>query len=148
MSEKIVTSVHSDLGLKELVTFSRSPQSRRCWSGTGEVRPWSAGYVYDVDIKAPRVRIVAEEQLGDVIEENGSVSFESAVRWGWPDDVTASWLSYRFTEEEGGTRVDFSVRYDFPGRGAGHLINAARWRRAMQKSVAHYLNGLARGKPD
>lgn len=148
MFDSFVVSCRSDVGLKEVVAFCRSPRSRKCYPGTQEVVDKFGTFFYNVDMRAPGASeslVTVEEHLREPEGEGGLISFESGLLWTWPThEFVSAWAEYRFTQDGGGTHIEYHQRYMVPGRALDVILNHGRLARSVRKAAQNYVAELAR----
>ena len=152
-SKTFTFSVTSPLPLGEFVEWCRSAGSRSSFPGVKEAEATPAGMNYKVDVRAGRTSgalVVVEEKLSDVSKDEGRAAFDSTQLWRLPNqEVTDVSAFYRFTETEGGTRLDYTHRYVVPGRSLSEIVDTVKINRQTQKAVQVYLQDIARcGRTD
>lgn len=150
MLEKVDASVESKLGLDEFVAFCRSAEARMCWPGVAEVPYQGGGFFYTQTLRPPWARkggmLKIEEHQRNCEDDGAGISFESMAVWVWPNQETAtSWLKYHFEKGDGGSRLNFSLRYVLPVGLARRLTKGPELTSSMERTVDRYLECLARG---
>lgn len=149
LTETVETSVWSSRGLADFVAFCRSPESRQWWPGVQDVHAQEGAIFYRIGVEASgltRAELLVEEHLRRSFEAGDG--FESALVFTWitrktPAGLVASaWATYRFTEEGGGTRLEFSLRYIMPRAALSLMTNRPRFVDSVRRAWEVYLERL------
>jgi hypothetical protein len=152
LTETVEATVRSNQRLADFMAYCRSPESRECWPGVQDVHPQEGGIFYRIGVEAPglnRAELLVEEHLRASFEDGAG--FESALVFTWitrkmPAGLVASaWATYRFTEEESGTRLDFSLRYIMPRAALSLMTNRTRFVDSVRRAWEVYVGRL--GQP-
>jgi hypothetical protein len=129
------------------MAWCQSAESRLCWPGTKEAWNKSGTIYYTVMMNAPGAReaIMRVEEHQRPSEWNGGgASFENGMEWTFATgEVASSWQTYRFVEEERGSRLYLEHRYMMPGNAASRLLHRGRFARSVEKAVQRYAQRLA-----
>jgi hypothetical protein len=137
--------------LPDVVTWCRSPQSRRCFPGARNIRADGTGLFFEVVIRAPGAApavVTVDEYLKDQGREPGGLWFESSQVWTWPDrQAGTSWHRYGFRTGSKGTQLEFTWRYLLPGLAAAQVANAMRFDRSIERAAEIYVERLAEQAP-
>jgi len=147
MLQTVALGVTVDVPLRELVTWCRSGEGRRCFPGARNIRGDGNGLFFEVSIAAPGAEpalVTVDEYLKAHGRQSGGQWFETSQVWTWPNRQAAtSWHRYEFRGFGPRTELDFTWRYLLPGLAGSQVANAMRFDRSIERAAEIYIERLA-----
>jgi hypothetical protein len=142
-------AVNTPVPLETLVSWARTPESRRCWPGSSGVRAQGTAIFFDLDMQAPGgppATGVMEEHLRPPEATAAGVRFESGLALTWPSHEMASGdATYQFERCGEATKLSFAISYFLPRKIGGARFNRGRFLDAVDRALSLYVNRLAHG---
>jgi hypothetical protein len=139
--ESITCTTLFEGSVAAMVSRSRTLESRACWPGAtvdGDI-PGTLFYTIGIRLKSASITDMhVEERLGDTLESDHAVWFESLHRCTWPDLVVDAKSVYRFDAGSPNT-LTFTYSYENPGPKIVKAKNLPAFRSALERVIARYL---------